>query len=204
MIKLHHASRSRSMRPVWLCEEMGVPYEVVPETIGKLSDELRAINPAVSLPTLVDGDLVLFESVTMLEYIAERYGPTPLAIGRDDHRYWDYQQMLMFGEASLAAPLNTIMATVFYAPEDQRENFSVSYVRNTYKKRLKVVSDRLARGPYMMGEDFTLADISVAYSMSLGLKISRFALKDAYGEDHIAYYERIAERPAFQRMIEVR
>jgi len=204
MIKIHHASRSRSMRVVWLLEEMGVPYEVAPEQIGQLSEALRALNPAVTLPTLVDGDVVLFESVTMLEYIAERYGPTPLALPRDHPDFWDYQQMMMFGEASLAAPLNTIMATVFYAPEDQRENFSAAYVRNTYKKRLKVVSQRLARGPYMMGEDFTLADISVAYSMSLGLKISRFGLKDAYGEDHIAYYDRVAARPAFQRMIDVR
>jgi len=204
MIKLHHAARTRSMRVVWLCEEMGVPYEIISERIGDLSDDLKALNPQVTLPTLIDDDIVLFESVTMLEYVAERYGPTPLAIDRDDPRYWDYQQILMYGEASLAGPLNTIMWTVFYAPEDQRENYSVNYVRKTYQKRLKVISDRLTRGPYMMGDDFTLADISVAYALSLGLKISRFGLKDLHGEDHAAYYDRVSARPAFQRMLEVR
>ena len=106
MLKLFHAPRSRGVRVVWLLEEMGVPYQIEPVALGKPSPEMAAHNPAMTIPVLVDGEVVLTESVTMLEYVADTYGPTPLARTAAQPDYWQYKQLLLFGEATLAGPLN--------------------------------------------------------------------------------------------------
>jgi glutathione S-transferase len=140
VLTIYHARRTRSIRVVWLLEEMGVPYEVRTATLRDLSPELLALNPAGTLPVLVDGGVVLCESVTMLDYVAETYGPTPLALAPDAPNYWDYRQLMMFGEATLAAPINGVVANVFMAPDDQKDDFTCGVIRDSMKKRLGVVS----------------------------------------------------------------
>jgi glutathione S-transferase len=204
MIKLYHAPRARSVRPLWLLEEMGVPYETVSLKLGEKPPELVEINPGATIPLMIDGDVVLFESITMLEYIAETYGPTPLALSSDHPHYWDYRQMLMWGEATLASPLNFVVGTVFRAPEDQRANYTIDLVRETFAKRMGVVEKQLARAPYMAGEEFTLADISVSYSISLAKDVEAFDLRHTVSDAVRDYLRRLSERPAFQRMVKVR
>ncbi|MDB5453110.1 MAG: hypothetical protein JWO33_1688 [Caulobacteraceae bacterium] len=204
MIRIFHAPRTRSIRVVWLMEELGLPYEVQACTLRDLPAELVAHNPAATLPLMIDGDVVLAESVTMLEYVADTYGPTELAIERDDPRYWDYRQMLVFGEASVAALINPIVGTMFMAPEDERSNFTTNVIKGLIKKRLSVVEKRLAAQSFIMGEAFTIADISVGYGINLMLAVPSLGLGELISDPVRAYYERLAARPAFQRMIKVK
>ena len=183
---------------------MGIPYEVQSCSLRDLPAELIAQNPAATLPLLTDGHVVLAESVTMLEYVAETYGPTPLAIAPSDPRYWTYRQYLMFGEATLSAPINPIVGTIFTAPEAQRANYTVEVIHQLLKKRLGVVQMRLKDHPYILGDEFTLADISVSYPINLMLTVPQLGLADLVTPDLQAYYQRLAERPAFQRMIKVK
>ena len=87
MLKIFHASGSRSLRVIWMAEEMGLDYELTPEAIGRSSPEFIAVNPARALPAIIDGDVAMSESVAIVQYLAARHGPTPLAPTADDPAY---------------------------------------------------------------------------------------------------------------------
>jgi glutathione S-transferase len=195
MLQIFHAPRTRSQRVVWLAEEMGVPYEVRPETFGKPSPAFLAANPSGAFPAIQDGGVAMGESTAIMHYMTERYGPTPLALKVGDPRFADYVQFLVFGEASMAAFLNPVIATQFMAPEDQRQNFTVDVAKGLFKGRLKCLEAQLAKGDYMAG-DFTAADISVGYALGLGAALG---LADAYSPKVQEYWQRLQARPAFQR-----
>jgi glutathione S-transferase/3-isopropylmalate dehydratase len=204
MLTIYHAPRARSNRPVWACEELGVPYAVEILTLGAPKPEVfKKHNPADTIPLMIDGDVVLFESITIMEYIADKHGPTPLAppVGAPNH--WDYRQMLVFGEATLAGPLNAIIGTIFRASPDQHQNFTVDVIRSSFEKRIGVVARQLEKGPYMAGDDFTLADISVGYGVILA-QIEAFGLAPLIPESVNDYARRLMGREAYQRMTRVK
>jgi glutathione S-transferase len=193
-MKLFHAPRARSLRVLWLLEEMGLDCEVTLASLIDPSPEFLAVNPARTLPVFIDGDVHMTESVAILQYLANRYGPTPLAVDPDDARYPAYLQALAFGEASLAAPLNALFATQFLAPEDQKSNWTADRLLQTHPSRLKLVELQLERGDYMAGDAFTLADISVGYGVGLCAMIL-----NEIPASVAAYHQRVTARPAYQR-----
>jgi glutathione S-transferase len=203
VVRIFHAPYTRSIRVVWLAEEMGVPYEVQTCNLRSPPEELLAHNPAATLPLLIDGEVVLSESVTMLEYVAETYGPTPLAIGRDDPRYWEYHQLLVFGEATLTALINAIVGTVFTGKPEDQDNFTMQVIHGLIGKRLGAVRMRLNDHPFILGDAFTLADISVVYPIHLMINAAKLGLADMVTPDLADYHARLAARPAFQRMLQV-
>lgn len=202
MIKIYHVSPARSLRIVWLMEELGEPYEV--ETMAFPPDEaFLAISPTGTLPTIVDGDIVMAESIAILQYLTGRrlqksielgltVGPNP-----DPAAYAEHLQLLHLGEASLAAPLSLALRTQRLAPDDQKTNFTATQCRDVFRRRLAVVDKRLGDGrPYLTGERLTIADISVGYALHLAQLRGAEALLTPLT---LAYLERLRARPAFQR-----
>ena len=104
MITVFGGSTSRSLRVTWLMEEMGLPYRIRPvDMLSEVPDtEFLAANPAGYIPVLVDGDVTMVESIGIMQYLAARYGPTPLAPAPDDAAFAAYQQFLHLGEAGLS------------------------------------------------------------------------------------------------------
>ncbi|HLI66568.1 MAG TPA: glutathione S-transferase family protein [Caulobacteraceae bacterium] len=194
MLTIYHAPRTRSLRLVWLCEEMGLPYEVRPETFGQPSAEFLDANPLGAFPGFRDGEVRMGESTAIMQYITERYGPTPLALKADHPRFADYLQFVTFGEASLAAYMNPVIATQFGAPEGQRDNFTTEAAKSMFIRRLGAVEKQLEKGDYLAG-DFTAADISVGYALGLG---AAFGLTDRYPSTVADYHARLNARPALQ------
>jgi len=196
MLTVFHVPRTRSLRVIWLCEEMGVPYEVKAETFGQPSPEFLAANPLGAFPAISDdGGIAMSESTAIMQYIADRYGPTPLAPKVGDPGYCEYLQFLTFGEASMAAYMNPVIATQFMAPEGQRENATVDLAKGMFIRRLAAVEKQLEKADYLAG-DFTAADISVGYALGLG---EGFGLGDRYPAPVKAYSARLQERPAYKR-----
>ena len=111
MLTIYHVPRTRSLRVVWLCEEMGVPYEVKTEVFGQPSPEFLEANPLGAFPGIRDGDVLMGESTAIMQYVTEKYGPTKLALKPDHPRFADYLQFVTFGEASMAAYMNPVIAT---------------------------------------------------------------------------------------------
>ena len=196
MIKVFHSPRSRSLRVIWMLEEMGLAYEVEPGSLMQPSEAFLKVNPTRTLPVLVDGDTVITESIAILQYLGTRYGPTPLVPSPEDAGYADYLQFLVLGEASLAAGLTPLVRAMFMAPEDQKQNWTLKNNAESFIKQLQLVDAQLAKGPYLAGDNFTAADISVGYALAFGEFLS---LHDGYSPAITAYHQRLKDRPAFQK-----
>ncbi|MDZ4689916.1 glutathione S-transferase family protein [Terricaulis sp.] len=201
MLKIYHSQGARSLRVLWLCEEMGVPYETAEASFFKPSDEFKTVNPLRTVPAMQDGDVSMIESVAMMIYIMSKYGPTDLEVKSNEAGYADYLQYLLFGEAGLAAYGNPLVATRFMAPDDQKQNFTAGYLKNAILKRLEFVGQRLNGKPYVAADRFTAADISVAY-IATGAKFA--AIEDEIPASVKTYIENLWQRPAYQRAAAVK
>lgn len=191
----------RGFRVVWLLEEMGLPYRLrdVDMLAGVENDaEFLAINPAGFIPAIRDGDVVMVESVAIMEYLLGRYGPSPLAPGARDAAFPAYQQFLHLGEAGLAASVFFVSGARNIAPESERDNWSARQAMHVFTSRLSLVTRRLGEAPYMAGEVFTAADISVGYALEMARKNIGFVL----GEAEQAYVGRLRQRDGYQRALE--
>ena len=191
----------RGFRVVWLLEEMGIPYRLRPVDLlaGVEKDtEFLAINPAGFIPAIQDGNVTMVESIAIMEYLIARYGPTPLAPEPRDPTFPAYQQFLHLGEAGLAASIYFVVGARNFAPEDQRQNWSAGQAQGVFDSRLGLVTRQLARSPYLAGETFTAADISVTYALQLAQRAGGVTL----GEVERAYVARTAGREAYKRAME--
>jgi glutathione S-transferase len=202
MIKIYHINMGRSLRVLWLMEEIGEPYELETVTLPA-DDAFRAISPMATVPSIVDGEIVMGESIAILQYLTGRrlqksmelgltVGPNP-----NPAAYAEHLQFLHLGEASLAAPLSLALRTQRLAPEDQKTNFTADLCRDVFRRRLAVVDRQLSDGrPYLTGERLTIADISVGYALHLAQVRGAEALLTPLA---LAYLERLRARPALQR-----
>jgi glutathione S-transferase len=191
----------RGFRLVWLLEEMGLAYRLRPVDLlaGVETDaEFLAVNPAGFIPAIQDGDVTMVESIAIMEYLMARYGPTPLAPDPHDPAFPAYQQFLHLGEAGLAASIYFVVGARNFAPEAERHNWTAGQALEVFESRLGLVTRQLARSPYLAGEAFTAADISVTYALQLARRGGGVVL----GEAERAYMARTGGREAYKRAME--
>ena len=191
----------RGFRVVWLLEEMGIPYRLRPVDLlagGEKDAEFLAVNPAGFIPALQDGNITMVESIAIMEYLMARHGPTELAPDPRDPTFPAYQQFLHLGEAGLAASIYFVVGARHFAPESQRQNWSAGQAQYVFDSRLGLVTRQLARSPYLAGESFTAADISVTYALELAQRAGGVTL----GEAERAYVARTGGREAYKRAME--
>ncbi len=187
----------RGFRVVWLLEEMGLAYRLrdVDLLAGVEHDtEFLAVNPAGYIPALVDGEVTMVESIAIMEYLLARHGPSPLVPDAHDPAFGLYQQFLHLGEAGLAMAWYIVNASLYFSPPGEQDNWGGRYAREIYTSRLGLVTRRLATAPYMAGERFSAADISVVYALE-------FAQRGGYelGEVERAYIARCTARDGYRR-----
>jgi glutathione S-transferase len=200
MITVWGGQTSRSLRAVWVLEEMGLPYRVrqVDMLAAEKDRAWLAVNPGDFLPAIQDGDVTMVESVAIMEYLMGRYGPTSLQPPPDDPAFPSYQQFLHLGEAGLATLIMVPLVSGFMAPEGERDNWGARWARECVERRLLLVKRQLAGAPFMAGDRFTAADISVTYALNLGANHAGFVLSDA----EQAYVDRTTTRDAYKRAID--
>src|SRR5215510_16520448 len=156
MIKLYWSPRSRSFSALWLMEETGLPYERVLTDIttgAQKAPEYLAINPMGKVPGLKDGDAELGEAAAICAYIADRYPETKLAPPVSDPRRARYLQWLFFAPSCIEPALIQIF-TKLEVPNSTAAWGSATQV-------FDVLDAALARGPWIMGEEFSAADITI-------------------------------------------
>jgi glutathione S-transferase len=185
----------RGLRVAWQCEEMGLPYRI--ETVSfPPSEAYRALNPVGSTPFLEDeGGVAINESVAMMLYLAQKYGPTPLLPESEDPTFARVLQMTVFGEATLGMGLNPLLEARFAAPDADKHNWSVRTQEARVEKAVRYTAEILGDRPFLAAADLTLADISVSSALGMWAGALGHALPDALA----AYRERLAARPAYQR-----
>ncbi|HEX2591145.1 MAG TPA: glutathione S-transferase family protein, partial [Rhizomicrobium sp.] len=188
---------------IWLLEEMGLPYRIrdVDLLAGVENDpEFLAINPGGFIPALVDGDVTMVESIAIMEYLIARYGEgakAAMAPAPHDPAFPLYQQFLHLGEAGMGANIQVVVVSNFIAPESERNNWGARWALNQYENRLKLVTRQLTRSPFMAGDAFTAADISLSYTLILARRVGQVAL----GEAERAYLARTTARDGYKRAI---
>jgi glutathione S-transferase len=200
-LTLHHCQGSRSFRVVWALEEMGLAYELVkwPFPPRALAKEYLGVNPLGTVPFLIDGDLRMTESAGICQYLADRYGPTPLAVKPDEAAYGDYLNWLHQSDATLTFPLAIRLRYTFVEPPERRLAQAVEDYGKFYLGRLRWAESVLADGrEFLCAGRFTMADIAIGYALQLG---TFQKLADQFPPHVSAYFERIAQRPAYQHAL---
>ena len=199
MLTVHHLGKSQSERILWLCEELGLPYELKRyqrDAVTQLAPpELKALHPMEAAPLISDGDLLLAESGAIVEYILAKYGQGRLALPVDDPHFADYLYWLHFSNANLQATLGRSMTV---GRLDLAADHPIrAGAEFRLKRALDFVEDRLTSVDYLAGDQFTAADIMVMFSLST---MRAFHAFDLQPHPHIrAYLKRLADRPAYQR-----
>jgi glutathione S-transferase len=166
MTKLHGTSRSRSARSLWALEELGVPYEhlPMPTTDAKSPAHLK-LNPNGHVPVLEDDGAVVWESMAINLYLADKYGRNSLfpsePAGRADAYKWSF-----FAMTEVEPHLVTILRNrVMNAPENRDEKAASAAVE-ALKAPLNALEESLKGKEYLLGKNFTIADLNVAAVMS--------------------------------------
>lgn len=201
MIELYHCRETRSLRPLWALEELGLTYRPVflPFPPRALDKSYLAINPLGTIPYLIDDEVRMSESTAICLYLAARYGPSSLAVSIDEPDYGLFLNWLFFSDATLTFPQTIVLRYRQFEP-GRADQAAADYERWFYG-RLKVVEAALADREWLCGGRFTIADIAIAYGLYLGDQI--VGLGSEYGPNVRSYLDRACARPAFQRASEV-
>ena len=197
MINIYGSPRSSSGRCFWCLEEIGETYEAKPLNFKEKehkSPTYLKINPNGKVPTLTDDDFVIWESIAINFYLAETYKPELL--GLDNKQHGLVQQWSLWGIAELQPPIIDIFIQLIFVPEERRDSGIIEKAMAKIPGLLKVLNDALEGKNYLVGNDFTLADLNVASIASLCLEI-KFDLT-AY-KNIQTWLIQISERPAFKK-----
>lgn len=197
-MKLYHCRGSRSLRPLWTIEEMGLSCDVavMPFPPRAVYPGYLDINPLGTVPTFVDGVVTMTESSGICQYLVDKYGPTPLSVSVDEPGYGDYLNWLHRSDATLTFPQTIVFRYTSLEPPERRLPQAVEDYSIWYHSRLRSVEAAAAESEFLCADRFTIADIAVGYALLFGTNLG---LDSRYKPNTRDYLERLMARPAFQR-----
>ena len=201
-IKLYHCTRARSMRPLWTLEEMGLDYElqVMPFPPRYLHKEYLAVNRLGTVPALVDGELVMTESAGICQYLVDKYGPTDLAVGKDEPDYGNYLNWLHRSDATLTFPQTLVLRYTRLEPEETRNPQVANDYRKWFLHRMRSVERVLEDREYLCSDRFTIADICIVYCVVLANSLD---IEEVFTPNVKRYWDLITQRPAYTKVFEI-
>lgn len=167
MIRLHHLNQSRSLRTLWLLEELGVPYEVVPYQRDAKThlapDTLKDIHPLGKSPVIeIDGEIYA-ESGAITELLIERFAPERLRPKMDSAHYGHYLEWIDFAESSLMVPLLLDLFTQKAGVSDNA--FLTSYISQEKQKLLSYLDRAVEGKTYIIDHKLSGADFMLAFDL---------------------------------------
>lgn len=179
MLKLYGAARSRATIIQWQLEELAIPYEFVlldMQAGEHRQQQFLEINPFGKVPAIVDGDLKLWESGAILLYLAEKYSPVKYS----SNQQAEFAQWVLFANATLGPG-------IFVEANREKE----------MPKLMTALNGIFEHQPFLMGNEFTVADIAVGSYLSYIPMLLKIDLSEY---TYVAkYMEQMQERPAFQK-----
>lgn len=199
---VHHLGKSQSERIVWLCEELGIPYELRVydrDPVTRLAPpDYKALHPMGAAPVITDGDLVLAESGAIIEYIVATHGKGRLTLAPDHPDFAQFLFWFHFANGSLqpATGRNMILARL-KLPED---NPVLRAMKGRLDLALGLVEARLTKTAFLAGSEFTTADIMIVFTLTTMRLFLPFDL--APYPAILAYLQRIGARPAYRRAMQ--
>ena len=203
MLIVHHLRRSQSERIVWLCEELGLGYELKCYDRNKTDmlapPEYKALHPMGIAPVITDGDLVLGESGAIVEYILAKYGPGGLTRGPADPDFVHYLYWLHFANGTLHPTIGRNM--ILHRLDAPAEHPMASAMRARLALVLSQLEARCAQAPYLAGEELSAADIMSVFSLTTMRSFYPLELAP-YPQIRAYLQQRIGVRDAYRRAMQ--
>lgn len=201
-LTLFHAPRTRSLRPLWLMEEMGLKYDLVTMNYDAdyfASEKFRAINPMGKIPALYDGKQLIIESTVIMEYLLNLYGPSNLQRDKEHPEYAKYLQWFHMAESGVSGYLATLVGFRLgwkkYVISKEYEAYCVFQV----EKAFEMLEHDLNGQKYLISDGFSAADISIGYTLYLANILVKLPLSEAL----TTYFSGLQERDAWQRVVAI-
>ena len=196
MLKLHFAPNSRASRTLWLLEELGLEYELNrmdfhPKDLK--SDEHRNRHPLGRVPVLEDGDVSIFESGAIAEYILERHKNGVLKPAADDPRFPEYLQWFHYCEGMVMPPVNTIVVHTLLLPPERQDAAVREQAQRLLAKAWGPVEEIMVGRDYLIG-DFSAADTMLGHACIMSKRLG--VITDEAYPNLSAYADRLLARPA--------
>jgi glutathione S-transferase len=196
---VHHLSTSQSERILWLCEELGVPYEMKRherERDSRLSPpELRALTPMGTAPVIEDGDVLMGESGAIVQYIIAKYGNGRLALAPSHPEFAGYLFWFHFANSTLQPLMGRNMA-LRRLPVPADNAFALG-TRARLDRALDAMEARLQRNEWLAGTEFTAADIMTVFTVTTMRIFMPLDLSPYPGI--LAWLQRVGARDAYRR-----
>ncbi len=202
MIILHHCVSARSFRPLWLLEELGLPYELRmwPFPPRAMAREFLSENPLGTVPLLVDGATRMTESAGICQYLAARHSSAGLDVAVDDPAFGAYLNWLHMSDATLTFPQTLVLRyTHFETGERLQPQVASDYAR-WFLARLRGVEAALQSAEFLCAGHFTAADVAVGYALLLA---EHLGLDQQFPPAVSAYWARLKQRPAYQQALQI-
>ncbi len=202
MLTVHHLGKSQSERIVWLCEELGIPYDLKVydrDAVTRLAPpDYKALHPLGAAPVIQDGDVVLAESGAIVEYIAAKHGKGRLVLAPDHPDFAQFLYWFHFANGTLqpATGRNMILGRL----DLPADNPILKAMTARLGLALGLLEARLAKADYLAGSEFTTADIMAVFSLTTMRYFLPYDLSPYPAI--LAYLQRIAARPAYRRAME--
>jgi glutathione S-transferase len=190
MLTVHHLGLSQSERIIWLCEELGIPYELIRyerDPTMAAPPAYKALHPVGTAPVISDDGLVLAETCAIVEYIARKHGGGRLILGPEHKDFAEYLFWFHYANGSIlpAFMMDMTAKRLGAAPASSRTDIAFD-----------LIEQRLGRAKWFAGEEFTAADILMGFPLTRARAFSKREISDM---PHLrAYLQRIGGRPAFQ------
>jgi glutathione S-transferase len=194
-VKIYGPAASRAARALWMVRELGVPFEHIPIEMKDLkgADYLK-INPNGKVPTLIDGDFKLFESMAINLYLAAKYNKDGF-LPADLEQQALCHQWSFWGMTEVEKPLLTVLIDMFMTAPDKRKPEAVAEALKSLPRPFAVLNGALQGHEYLLGEKFTVADLNLASICSWARPIKY----DFSPFPNVsAWLERCLSRPAYK------
>ncbi|TDK45103.1 glutathione S-transferase family protein [Antarcticimicrobium luteum] len=198
-MKLYYAQNTRAVRVAWLLEELGLEYEIEKFELGSpgmRAPEYLKIHPMGRVPVLEDGDIRIFESGAIVQYILALYGNGRLQPAVGTQEFATYLQWLHFCEGMIMPPVNTLVVETVLLPPERRTELNVKRATKLLNQMLMAVEHHMEGRSFLAG-DFTAADIMTGHSVTVSRDMLKIDFSDKPNLD--AYADRLLARPALQK-----
>ena len=199
-MKLYFAPRSRAVRIAWLLEELGLDYELERFSLGDRTMRepgYLGVHPIGRVPALEDGDVTIFESGAIVEYLLARHGKGRLRPAVDSADFPAYLQWLHYSEGMIMPQVNVIMVETVFLPPERRNETNVKRATKLLNQMLLAVNAHMAGRDYLAG-DFSGADIMTGHAV---IGAEGMGIDFADKPNLVPYAERLRARPALQKAL---
>lgn len=202
MLTVHHLGKSQSERIVWLCEELEIPYDLkcyARDAVTMLAPaDYKALHPLGTAPVIDDGDVVLAESGAVVEYIVARYGEGRLKLSAAHLDFAQFLYWFHFANGTLQANMGRLMILNRLNLADDNQVLLGTKAR--VDRAFDLLERRTRETEYLAGDEFTLADIMIGFSLTTMRYFQPYDL--AHCPNIVRYLGRIGARPAYRRAME--